>query len=142
MTIEVKQHTHFYDSSFGEFGVLDERVDDRRQQQRLLPRQGEDSLRRHCSPVSAQTGKCYKSRRPLCYHFTSSTGTLLSRFSPYHTIIRATATTEQRERNQSSVCRLHLQRGRRGVRVRALWGVFLQPAGGFASISAICGHLL
>ena len=52
MSSEVKQHTHFNDSSFGEFGVLDERVDDRRQQQRLLPRQGEDSLRRHCSPVS------------------------------------------------------------------------------------------
>lgn len=51
-------HTHFNDIGFGEFSVLDERVDDRGQLQRLLPRQNGYPLGRHGSGGNSQPDRC------------------------------------------------------------------------------------
>lgn len=81
-TIDLTRHTHFNYRRFGQPGVLHKRVDDRRQEQGLLPRQGEYSLWRHCSPAIEETGEGFSVEAPLCYHLTSSTGTLLYSFLP------------------------------------------------------------
>ena len=137
MTIDLKPHTHFNYSCFGEFGVLQERVDDRRQQQGLLPRQGEDSQRRHCNPESEETGKCFsRGAVMLSFHF------LIGVFALTLLLI-SDDTTGDRDRRAAEPdgLRLRLQRGRSGVRVP--WrACFLKPASGFASIYTICETLL
>lgn len=136
MTIDLKPHTHFNDSCFGEFGVLHERVDDRRQQQGLLPRQGEDSQRRHCNPESEEIGKCFSPGAVmLSFHF------LIGVFALTFLLISDDPTGDRdRRAAEPDGLRLRLQRVRSGVRVPS--SVFLKPASGFASIYTICEALL
>lgn len=116
--------THFDDSGCGELGVLDERVDDRRQEQGLLPRQGEHSLWRHCSPANDETGRnvflcvcvCL-SVAPLCDHVTSSNGDPALSFSPQiigRSVSRgpsADASRRGERKDPDCAFRLHLQHG-------------------------------
>ena len=97
--------THFDDSGCGELGVLDERVDDGRQEQGLLPRQGEHSLWRHCGPANDETGRSVSLRvclsdAPLCDHVTSSTGDPALSFSP-QVIGRSESRGAERRREQA-----------------------------------------
>lgn len=63
-------HTHFNNCSSGQLSVLHERVDDRRQEERLLSRQGEHSVWSHDSPGCGNTSNGWGwSAVVLSFHF-------------------------------------------------------------------------